>query len=44
MMQGAYLGPEFTQADTEQRLNDVGAKFDVLPERSLDRLHGARLG
>ena len=35
LMQGAYLGPEFTQADTEQRLNDVGAKFDVLPEEVL---------
>ena len=35
LMQGAYLGPEFTQADTERRLNDVGAKFDVLPEEVL---------
>jgi len=31
-MQGAYLGPEFTQAETERRLNEAGARFSVLPE------------
>jgi carbamoyltransferase len=35
LMQGAYLGPEFTQGDTEARLNNAGAKFDVLPEDAL---------
>jgi carbamoyltransferase len=31
-MQGAYLGPEFSQEDTKRRLNDAGARFSVLPE------------
>lgn len=31
-MQGAYLGPEFTQAETEQRLQAAGAVLRVLPE------------
>ena len=35
LMQGAYLGPEFTQGDTEGRLNNAGAKFDVLTEDAL---------
>ena len=35
LMQGAYLGPEFTQGDTERRLNNAGAKFDVFPEDAL---------
>jgi carbamoyltransferase len=34
-MQGAYLGPEFTQQETEQRLRDAGAHFDVVPEPEL---------
>ena len=29
-MQGAYLGPEFTQTDVEQRLSDIGARFSIL--------------
>jgi carbamoyltransferase len=32
LMQGAYLGPEFSQEDTEQRLSAAGAKFEVLTE------------
>ena len=34
-MQGAYLGPEFTQEDTERRLTAVGAQFSVLPGSEL---------
>lgn len=34
-MQGAYLGPEFAQEDTERRLHDIGACFDVLPDTEL---------
>jgi carbamoyltransferase len=30
-MKGAYLGPEFEQADIEQRLTASGARFEVLP-------------
>ena len=29
-MKGAYLGPEFSQADIERRLTAIGAKFTVL--------------
>jgi carbamoyltransferase len=28
-MQGSYLGPEFKQSDIEQRLQTIGAKFEV---------------
>ena len=31
-MQGAYLGPEFSQADIERRLTAAGAKFTVLSD------------
>jgi carbamoyltransferase len=31
-MQGAYLGPSFTQADIEQRLDAAGARFGVMSE------------
>jgi carbamoyltransferase len=31
-MSGAYLGPAFVQADIEQRLSAVGAKFDLLSD------------
>jgi carbamoyltransferase len=31
-MNGAYLGPAFVQADIEQRLSAVGAKFDLLSD------------
>jgi carbamoyltransferase len=34
-MQGAYLGPEFTQEETERRLRDAGARFDAVPETEL---------
>lgn len=34
-MQGAYLGPEFAQADIEKRLTAAGAKFEVLSETAL---------
>ncbi|HRK56862.1 MAG TPA: carbamoyltransferase, partial [Burkholderiaceae bacterium] len=34
-MRGAYLGPEYTQSDIEQRLHTVGAKFTVLPDTAL---------
>jgi carbamoyltransferase len=34
-MQGAYLGPEFAQADIEKRLAAAGAKFEVLSENAL---------
>lgn len=31
-MQGAYLGPEFSQAEIERRLSGAGAKFSVVAE------------
>ena len=31
-MQGALLGPSFTQDEIETRLDDAGAQFEVLPE------------
>jgi carbamoyltransferase len=31
-MQGSYLGPEFPQADIEQRLTAAGAAFEVVPD------------
>ncbi|CAN4276182.1 COG2192 Predicted carbamoyl transferase, NodU family [Methylophilaceae bacterium] len=34
-MQGSYLGPEFGQADIEQRLSQAGAKFDVVSDTQL---------
>ena len=34
-MKGSYLGPEFSQADIEQRLSAVGAKFTVLTDGEL---------
>src|SRR2546428_10513683 len=34
-MQGAYLGPSFTQQDIEARLAKLGAKFTVLSEAQL---------
>ena len=36
-MQGAYLGPGFSQAEIERRLRDGGARFTVLPEDELLR-------
>jgi carbamoyltransferase len=32
LMRGAYLGPEFTQEETEKRLQRCGARFSVLSE------------
>ncbi len=34
-MKGSYLGPEYSQAEIEQRLRSAGAVFDVLPEEAL---------
>ncbi len=34
-MNGSYLGPEFTQADIEKVLQNVGARFDVLSDGDL---------
>jgi carbamoyltransferase len=34
-MRGAYLGPEFAQADIEQRLRAAGAVFSVLDDAAL---------
>jgi carbamoyltransferase len=34
-MQGAYLGPEFDQAEIEKRLTAAGAKFEVLTDDAL---------
>jgi carbamoyltransferase len=34
-MQGAYLGPQFSQSDIEARLSAIGAKFQVLTDEEL---------
>jgi carbamoyltransferase len=34
-MQGAYLGPEFSQAEIESRLRAAGARFEVLDDEAL---------
>jgi carbamoyltransferase len=34
-MQGAYLGPQFSQAEIEKRLAGVGARFTTAKERTL---------
>lgn len=34
-MKGTYLGPEFKQADIEQRLIHAGAKFDIVSDTEL---------
>ena len=34
-MQGSYLGPEYTQKEIEQQLEDAGAKFETLSEDEL---------
>jgi len=34
-MQGAYLGPDFSQVDIEKRLHKVGARFHVFDESDL---------
>jgi carbamoyltransferase len=34
-MQGAYLGPEFSQQEIEKRLKGCGARFDMLDEGAL---------
>ena len=34
-MQGAYLGPEYTQSDIEARLAKAGAKFTVLDDEAV---------
>ncbi len=35
-MQGAYLGPAFTQQDIEARLHGAGAHFEVLADKALE--------
>ncbi len=34
-MQGSYLGPQYSQQEVERRLNDLGAKFEILNEEDL---------
>ena len=34
-MRGSYLGPVFAQADIEQRLTQMGAKFTVIPDAEM---------
>jgi len=34
-MRGSYLGPEFSQSETEKRLRNCGANFEVLDDASL---------
>lgn len=34
-MKGAYLGPEYSQMEIEQRLTSVGAKFEVVSDSDL---------
>lgn len=36
-MKGAYLGPEFSQGEIEERLKNLGAEFEVLTEAELLR-------
>jgi carbamoyltransferase len=49
-MNGAYLGPSFTQAEIEQRLTFVGAHFVTVPEPEMiersahDLAHGLAVG
>jgi carbamoyltransferase len=42
-MRGAYLGPEFTQEETEGRLEKCGARFSVLSEMELINLTATAL-
>jgi carbamoyltransferase len=42
-MQGAYLGPRFSQAEAETRLQAAGAKFTVHPDRQIVDLSAAAL-
>ncbi len=34
-MNGAYLGPQYSQAEIERRLSGAGAKFEVMDDRQL---------
>ena len=34
-MQGSYLGPQYSQKEVEKKLNDLGAKFEILNEENL---------
>ena len=36
-MQGSYLGPMFSQEEIEKKLQDLGAKFEILSEENLIR-------
>lgn len=42
-MSGAFLGPEFSQDEVEQRLRAVGARFDVLTEEAMIETTAAAL-
>lgn len=42
-MQGAYLGPRFSQAEAETRLRAAGAKFTVHPDKQIVDLTAAAL-
>jgi carbamoyltransferase len=35
LMAGTYLGPEFSQSETEQRLTSAGGRFDVLSDSKM---------
>ena len=34
-MQGSYLGPKYSQKEIEKKLNNLGAKFEILNEENL---------
>jgi len=34
-MQGSYLGPQYSEKEIEEKLNSLGAKFEILDEKSL---------
>ena len=34
-MQGSYLGPQYSDKEIEEKLNSLGAKFEILDEKSL---------
>lgn len=42
-MSGAFLGPEFSQEEVEQRLRAVGARFDVLTDEAMIEATAAAL-
>ena len=34
-MQGSFLGPQYSEKEIEEKLNSLGAKFEILDEKSL---------